>query len=241
MTHMIRWSRKIPRGDDLRFDHEKYLYLLLMSIRLSTSSDVVAKFSYSEPKDCLSIAGIGGSWHFETSRPWGLYDSHTFYMSDLIRAKKVYSDLLRLEKVKGYKNLFNVVLKRYLSSLSRATPEDAVIDFTICLESLLLANEREELKFRLSLRGAIILTDCDPVTSKKTLASMYDDRSAIVHNGKTLYELRKADSTIHVKKYRKIAENIILAYINKSKDFGSIVEINENLDQLCLYAGMSNG
>lgn len=238
-THMIRWHRQVSRSNVLKFDHERHLYLLVMSIRISSSSDIVAKFSYHEPNDCISIFGGGGKWHFETSKPWQFYDSHKFDENDLMKAKAVYLNLLRLESVTGYSNIFNVVVKRYLSSLSRTSPEDSLIDLTICLESLLLANERDELKFRLSLRGAIILQGCDPAESKKTLSNMYDDRSAIVHSGKTLLELRK-DASSYIKKYREITEKVILAYLDNSKDFESIVKVNERLDKVCLYAGKLN-
>jgi hypothetical protein len=107
--------------------------------------------------------GVSGKWHFETSKPWQFYESSEFTESDLQKVKSLFTNLLRLENVSGYKNIFNVVVNRYLSSLSRTSPEDSVIDFTICLESLLLANERDELKFRLALRGANLLENEDPM------------------------------------------------------------------------------
>ena len=235
-THMIKWKSELPKGELLRYDHRKHLYLLIMSMRLSISSGVVAKFSYYEPKDLISIVGGGGSWHFETSMPSGFYDLHDFQESDLIETKAIFIDLLRMESISGYKNIFNIVVNRYLSSLSRASPEDSVIDFTICLESLLLANERDELRFRLSLRGANLLQNEDPIEIKRILARMYDDRSAIVHNGKTLDELGKQDSNKLLKDYRTVTEKIIRAYIAKSNDFEGIKQINESLDLLCFFA-----
>lgn len=238
-THMIRWDTVIQRGNPHPLHHEKHLYLLIMSLRFCLSSDVVAKFSYSEPIDLISIVGVSGKWHFETSKPWQFYESSEFTESDLQKVKSLFTNLLRLENVSGYKNIFNVVVNRYLSSLSRTSPEDSVIDFTICLESLLLANERDELKFRLALRGANLLENEDPMGIKRTLNNMYDDRSAIVHSGKTLNELRRADSGSTIKEYRSVTEKIIRAYIEKSGGFESINKINEYLDGLCLFAAKS--
>ncbi len=75
---------------------------------------------------------------------------------------------------------------------------------------------------------------------RRILASMYDDRSAIVHNGKTLNELRKSDSMSVVKEYRLVTEKIIQAYIEKSNTFESINKINEYLDGLCFFAAKNN-
>lgn len=239
-THMIRWETSIQKGNPRPQHHEKHLYLLIMSLRFFLSSDVVAKFSYSEPKELISIVGVSGKWHFETSKPWQFYDSCEFSEPDLLKVKALFTDLLRLENLSGYKNIFNVVVKRYLSSLSRTSPEDSVIDFTICLESLLLANEQNELKFRLALRGANLLENEDPICIKRMLNNMYDDRSAIVHNGKTLKELRKGDSGSVIKEYRLATEKIIRAYVEKSARFESINKINEYLDELCLFAAKTS-
>jgi hypothetical protein len=161
-------------------------------------------------------------------------------MSDLLEVKAMFENMLGLKGSSGYKNIFNVVVKRYLSSLSRTSPEDSVIDFTICLESLLLANERDELKFRLSLRGANLLENEDPVAIKQILANMYNDRSAIVHEGKTLNDLRKSNSIIAIKEYRSVTEKIIRAYIERSCDFNGVQQINEHLDRLCLFAAKNS-
>lgn len=239
-THMIRWETSIQKGNPHPQHHEKHLYLLIMSLRFFLSSDVVAKFSYSEPKELISIVDLSGKWHFETSKPWQFYDSCEFSEPDLLEVKALFTNLLRLENLSGYKNIFNVVVKRYLSSLSRTSPEDSVIDFTICLESLLLASEQTELKFRLALRGANLLENEDPISIKRTLNNMYDDRSAIVHNGKTLNELRKGDSGSVIKDYRSTTEKIIRAYIEKSARFESLDKINAHLDELCLFAAKTS-
>ncbi len=236
-THMIRYECLYPRGNKPEFYHEHYLYLLVMAMRICASADIVIKFSYYEPKKLISIMGGGGKWHFETSKPWRFYDKHSFDKADLERSKELFTELLRLEKVAGYKNIFNVVVSRYLSSLSRASPEDSVIDFTICLESLLLADVRDELKFRLSLRGAVLLQDEDPKITKKSLSDMYNDRSDIVHSGKKLDDIRNSSSGDTLKIYRKLTEKIILAYISKSAEFDSISLINLHLDELCIMAG----
>ncbi len=64
---------------------------------------------------------------------------------------------------------------------------------TIALESTLLADVRDELKYRLSLRGAALLAGAEtlwePNRSRALLQAMYDARSSIVHAGKQLADL----------------------------------------------------
>jgi len=235
-THMIQWRKELPKSPTNRGDHEKNLYMLILTLRLCNSSDIVVKSSYDEPKELLSIMGCGSKWHFETSKPHQFYNTHEFKNFDLQAAKQTFEVLLKLKNLKGYINIFNVVINRYLSSLSRTTPEDSVIDLTICLESLLLANERDELKYRLSLRGAMLL-DEDPMKVKKILSRMYDDRSAIVHRGELLANLKHSSDKEALSEYRIITEKILKKYILVSKDFKRISEINNKLDELCLYGG----
>ncbi|MCP4442119.1 MAG: hypothetical protein GY810_24680, partial [Aureispira sp.] len=156
--------------------------------------------------------------------------------ADLQVAKDIFEVLLKLKSLKGYRNFFRVVVNRYLSSLSRTAPEDSVLDLTICLESLLLANERDELKYRLSLRGAILIGE-NSKDVKKTLGNMYDDRSSIVHSGKLLSELKHNGGKDVLSSYRLITEKIIKKYLEVSNDFDGLIEINQRLDELCLYEG----
>lgn len=69
-----------------------------------------------------------------------------------------------------------------------------MIDLTIALESTLLAGLRDELKYRLALRGAALLAGMrDPTEVYGLLRAIYDIRSAVVHDGILLSEITKGD------------------------------------------------
>lgn len=78
-----------------------------------------------------------------------------------------------------------LALQRFNRSYTRPLYEDRLIDLTIALESTLLAGEGgTELKFRLIMRGAALLSAIHkPEDTKKNLGAMYDARSSIVHEG----------------------------------------------------------
>ncbi|UCC16403.1 MAG: hypothetical protein JSU58_08540 [Dehalococcoidales bacterium] len=65
----------------------------------------------------------------------------------------------------------------------RVRLEDAIIDYSIGLESLLTAGIRDELKYRFALRGSIVLNweGGNRKESLKLLQDLYDTRSMIVH------------------------------------------------------------
>lgn len=68
----------------------------------------------------------------------------------------------------------------------RVSLEDRILDYSICLESTLLFGMRDELKYRLALRGAKLLgKHCDPQETFNKLKCLYDIRSKIVHDGHT--------------------------------------------------------
>lgn len=85
-----------------------------------------------------------------------------------------------------------VALRRFEMTYRRSSPEDQIIDLTIGLESTLLHDVRDELKFRLALRGAALLSHVfPPAESVKLLRALYDIRSGIVHGGKSLQDYAK--------------------------------------------------
>lgn len=93
-----------------------------------------------------------------------------------------------------------VALRRFGQSYGREVFEDIIIDLTIALESSILFGLKDELKYRLALRGAALLAmepssgdvDVAFLTKVKALLHLvYDTRSLIVHEGAYLHELAK--------------------------------------------------
>lgn len=96
---------------------------------------------------------------------------------------------------------------RLIEGGSRIQPRDAIIDYSIGLESLLTAGEGNELSYKFSLRGAMIL-GWDGVGRKdfhENLKSIYKLRSSIVHGNRKI-DQEKLNEIHHIaEKYlRKI-------------------------------------
>lgn len=80
-----------------------------------------------------------------------------------------------------------IPLRRFNQAYSRQSGEDTIIDLTIALESCLLSETRDELQYRLSMRGAALLAGLrTPLETQALLKTVYEIRCEIVHNGKSL-------------------------------------------------------
>ena len=88
---------------------------------------------------------------------------------------------------------------RFNFSYERVAPEDKLIDYLIGFEALLLRrDERQELEYRLALRGAFLL-GTDMEERKKIffhLKTAYRERSNIVHGGSVKKVVSMGDSNI---------------------------------------------
>ncbi len=231
-----RKYKKVKQEDDFNL----IVLLLVMSLRLATPANVFAKHSYNKPNKCRGILTSIGTWHEQTTRTSLKHSSNDVPLSksDLNKAKEVFLKLFSLKGKKNGENIYNVVLKRFLSSLSKSTYEDSIIDYTICLESLVLANLKGELKFRLTLRAAYLVNDeFSPSHTRQVLSQMYNDRSDIVHEGKTLRQIKKYKGETGLNEqeqfhnYKEITKAIILKYIMLLSDGESLEDINDRLER----------
>lgn len=76
---------------------------------------------------------------------------------------------------------------RFNQAYERRSPEDKLIDLTIALESTLLSDVQDELKYRLGIRCAALLADERCAEATQFLArTIYNSRSKIVHEGQHL-------------------------------------------------------
>lgn len=90
----------------------------------------------------------------------------------------------------------NLALRRFNFAYERVRPEDKLIDYMIGFESLLLlGTERQELEYRLALRGSALLNNTPEgrAVTFKELKTAYRERSNIVHGG-ILKEIIKIDN-----------------------------------------------
>jgi hypothetical protein len=80
----------------------------------------------------------------------------------------------------------DIALRRFNFAYERVRPEDKLVDYLIGFEALLLeGDERQELEYRLGLRGSVLLgkTPEERQTVFKELKTAYRERSNIVHGG----------------------------------------------------------
>jgi hypothetical protein len=79
-------------------------------------------------------------------------------------------------------------VRRFNLSYSRESAEDQLIDLVIALESALLPNTRDELRYKLALRAATLIGGLNLKQSFQVIQLAYDLRSAVVHNGMPLHK-----------------------------------------------------
>jgi Apea-like HEPN len=147
---------------------------------------------------------------------------------------KVYEALGAIE------DKMQIPLRRFNQAYGRQFGEDTTIDLTIALESCLLPNTRDELQYRLSMRGAALLTSLrNPVETQDLLKTMYEIRSEIVHNGKLLSEsgVRKKIEglgPVIAKDFLHACEDVVRDILRESilrlAKGGTLINLSEALD-----------
>jgi hypothetical protein len=107
---------------------------------------------------------------------------------------QTFVEILRRCDARQDRHGLDVVLRRFNQSYSRDYYEDRLIDLTIALESTLLADiddPKTDLKYRFVLHGAALLAGRrNPQEVHAFLRTMYDARSAVVHSGKSLSDMK---------------------------------------------------
>jgi hypothetical protein len=101
------------------------------------------------------------------------------------------------EVFEGSQQRVHIALARFQTAAAERFPADALIDFVIALEAVLLSAAEAELRFRFSLHGAYYLGrgPRDRAELFGEFQSIYDARSSIVH-GSTLEAARLASARV---------------------------------------------
>jgi hypothetical protein len=99
------------------------------------------------------------------------------------RLKTLWKRLLSLMSVKPKPSHLRLPALRLLDGSARERPDDAIVDYTIGLEPLLLQGISDELTYRFALRGSTILAWKDNKRKEYfiRLKDFYNLRSDIVH------------------------------------------------------------
>jgi len=136
----------------------------------------------------------------------------------------------------------SIGLRRFNQFYERTILEDQLIDLTIALESTLLFNLKEELTYRLAVRGTALLADTgapwEPQKSRALLTTMYDVRSLIVHNGQQLSDKKILPKIRNLgmqpqdflQQCEQIVRDVLKVYVRYRAKGQSVEQVNKDLE-----------
>jgi hypothetical protein len=202
------------------------------------------------PEDPTHSSVIGGAelTPFHARRFGSVYS----LCSEDIQGLTIIFNSLKSLGAQGALRSVEVGIRRFNQAYGRKNPEDRIIDLTVALENLLLTGISDELQFRLAMRGAALLRKSwQPTKSFSLLQAIYNARSSIVHDGKTLDDpslqkqiLSKLEPTLNSSRFLDEAERIVRAVLREYLDLlvsgASLKKINDDLDRSVLES-LGNG
>lgn len=169
-------------------------------------------------------------------------------------ARELYQTLHALPQAR--REELDVALRWFNQSYRRDQPEDCLVDLAVTLESSLLFGVENKLRYRVSTRGAVLLTRAgkagesdERIRVREMIQVFYDARSEIVHEGASLHTLAYSNG----KDYRSIrrrfggctsganieaiaehceavVRDILRAYVEEISRGESMLDINKKLD-----------
>jgi hypothetical protein len=222
---------------------------LITAFRLAAPGDVGTSFVMTLPEPEFPW-NEGGGTSTRFLKDYQSRENGTPYHLDgdsLSSTEQILQMLERAERSATLRPL-DITLRRFNQSYVRDILEDRLIDLTISLESCLLSREREELRYRISLRGAALLAgERERSRVAALLAAMYDVRSAIVHGGSTLNDGRvtklvrkvipSAEPVEFVVACEDVTRSVIRAYVRACERGTTPEKMNDALDAL-IVSGM---
>lgn len=133
-----------------------------------------------------------------------------------------------IDQIKNPDDNYRVALDKFSNSFHRANENDRLLDCVIALESLFLkSGENQEMSYRLSQRGALLLGDDaeNALEVKENLREAYNRRSRLVH-GSTA----ETDEDF-VLKLHELTRKSLATFLQQRHDGREHDEIIENLDK----------
>jgi hypothetical protein len=134
----------------------------------------------------------------------------------------------------------DIAIRKLTDLCDRWKLEDRIIDMAIILETTLLRDVREELRYRLSLRGTRLLrASRAPQETAQLLKDFYDVRSQIVHAGKTLEECkaikrRECPPADFVQDMELVCREVLATFVERVAAGESVGDIVASLDEEAL-------
>jgi hypothetical protein len=141
----------------------------------------------------------------------------------------------------------DAAIRRFGYAGERFRPQDRLVDFMICAESLFLSDvgeskERGEMRFRLSLRFGLFaeIEGYSRVDAFRLMRSAYDSRSAIVHGGSVEESDLKLPSigTVALMKFVEAVEEALRSALHKAIELEPFAK-NKLVDWDALALGQS--
>jgi hypothetical protein len=209
----------------------------ITAMRLMRSGGVSANVFIERHLDSLS----GGSASGELTELRAAEHMHAPYVlreEDLPELLTLYRHVMSVRS-RASSGTVVLALRRFNLSYTRQFPEDRLIDLAIALEATLLYGIRDELRYRVALRGAALLRKhASPSVTFGVLLDMYDLRSTVVHDGRLLRDLspRKRgraspiDAEYFVVEATDLVRSVLRRYVERIATGESMDSITKALD-----------
>lgn len=226
---------KITSSDE-NIDVSKEISCILTSMRLIQNQEIAAPFIFFGKEHLGRIQGNNSSSNPEFRIPeyalrcvsLPMYTLENTKVNKLIELIDLF---LKLQKDYKLKEI-ETALKWFNNSYNFEEYETKIIHYAIVLESTLLYGIKEELKYRLAVRGSVLLREThNPDEVYRILKEFYDARSIIVHDGLSLDKAIKAEKIDTFKLnvdqiIRDIIINLIIQ-LNQNTNLKNIIECLE--------------
>ncbi len=255
LSWKLSGTYSMPKEGDPATDTTKQEVLLelgdiVTALRLLKKGDIGAPAIYEKIHtpvlwQGMRLAGVLRGDQQARQFPASPFLSYELSEQDIAHVKELSNALYRLRSGKTQALLYGdlaVALRHFNQSYHRELSEEQIIDLTITLESSLLADLRDELNYRLSLRGTALLSPTrkwEPSQSQVLLKTMYDIRSGIVHNGRLLAGLEKDLKKLQrigieprdfVQWCQNIVRDVLKEYVLREAKGQTLKQINDELE-----------
>lgn len=178
-----------------------------------------------------------GRWSGPIQAPTGSHELVTLTIESLTEVVAT-DGRLEAHNFAAPSSIHDLALHRFGLGIARSSDADAIVDFTVALETLLLPYDRlarnNDLSYRFRMHGAHYLSPAG--TSRRdsadNLKHLYDVRSALVHGGKkfpTADELRRTRALAYDLCRRGLLQAVYDGFPTAA-DFNSII-LGENTER----------
>ncbi|MBK8127634.1 MAG: hypothetical protein IPK53_01470 [bacterium] len=234
--HVLKWcialESKRSIGEPAGFAFAEKVKRAITALRLINAGDIgatgVFEITNGRALAAQSLDASSRTLPFEITE-YALRESNVPEIAQVLY-------LLEKADEKGDKHSIVLALRRFNAAYQRREIEDRLIDEAIVLEATLLPTERDELSYRLALRGAALLRNhFKPSETFRLLKALYDTRSEFVHNGtradqsKTLSKIKLSPKEFEAQ-IISLVRRILREVLSGLEESTSLKALAESLD-----------